>query len=239
MKKYGILLSMILLLMTGCRQKDNSIVISDESASYAEETWDVGITPEYQPMATSFLLTENMLYFVDKTEGSPQRVCTLSLQNKEQPVRQILQLESGQIEAMETKQGVDGELTIAVIGKDNTGTPFLEEYTGDGQLLWHQSYTDQLAEQEQIVFRLVRDNTGCYYAMGMGGIWLFDPAGYYQGDIVCPGKSYLDLCLNDEGTVYATYQDDQSNRCVLAQVQLQEQNLTEEMKIACSGFMWR
>lgn len=238
MKKCGILLSMILLLMTGCRQKDDSIVISDESASYAEETWDVGITPEYQPMATSFLLIENMLCFVDKTEGSPQRVCTLSLQNKEQPVRQILQLESGQIEAMETKQGVDGELTIAVIGKDNTGTPFLEEYTGDGQLLWHQSYTDQLAEQEQIVFRLVRDNTGCYYAMGMGGIWLFDPAGYYQGDIVCPGKSYVDLCLNDEGTVYATYQDDQSNRCVLAQVRFQEQNLTEEMKMAFSGFMW-
>lgn len=254
MKRYWILLGIILTIMTGCGQEasvtgtstassdDMSAVIINESVNYTEETWDTGITPGHRLLTDSFVITEDMLYYVNKgsEELLIQGVCAVSLKDKEQSARQILQYDSGQIEAIAVGQEMTGTSGITILGKDSVGVPYLVEYSGDGQLLWYSSYGEQLTEsdQEQIVFRLVKDSEGHYFALSMENIWLFDDIGNYAGKIACPGKSYRDLCVNDEGAVYVTYQDDQSNRCILARVQYQGQKLSEDTRINFDGYMW-
>lgn len=81
MKKAIVYILGFMILLTGCRgnpspqnshQADAGVLpgeTGNEARTYMAETWDAGITPDYQPLSNSFVLTEDMLYYVDRSRA--------------------------------------------------------------------------------------------------------------------------------------------------------------------------
>ena len=98
-----------------------------ETDFFLAETWDAGITPEYQPLSDSFALAEDMLYYVNKTEGMPVSVCGISLVGQGQPPQEIIHLEDGCIETVAQVKGAEGENILVLAGKSGDQIPFLRD----------------------------------------------------------------------------------------------------------------
>lgn len=243
-KRYIIILCIIFLLLSGCGQQRDSAAsgqgdpVSEEALMDVAETWDAGITPGFVPQAASFLLGENNLYFLNRTEGFCGGVYKVSLQEPQNQPELVLQLEQGSIEAMVVDETQEPVLTIA--GISGEGQRFLASYGADGEELWKQDWNENFSVEgrSQAILRLVRGKEGYFCAMGEQRIWLFDSEGCGQGEIVCPGREYLDLCADGEGQVYATYQDSQGRQNILAGVQYQNRKLSGEVEIPFDGSMW-
>jgi len=243
-KVYGCVLC-VLILLTGCGKNAGaqnaygtdarSLFMETDNAagSYIAETWDVGVTPDYQPLSNSFVLTEDRLYFVDKSEGLPIDLCGVDLSGQGQTPQRILRLEEGCIEAIAAGHGTDGESILALAGKDGTGNPFLAAYAADGRQLWRQSYE----AQGQIAFRLVQDSSGHFYVMYEDQVFLFDTDGVCQGSVSCPGEGYIDICAVAGGSVYVSYRDGQALRLMLARLQYQGGRLDGELRISGNGYL--
>ncbi len=83
MKKVLWYILCLTILLTGCGKNTGTqnshktdagtlfMGTGSEAKTYMAETWDAGITPDYQPLSYSFVLTEDMLYYVDRSEGLP------------------------------------------------------------------------------------------------------------------------------------------------------------------------
>lgn len=239
-KVYGCILCVIILL-TGCGKNAGtqnsyetdthfwSMKTDSESRSYIAETWDAGITPNYRLLSNSFVLTEDMLYYVDKSEGFD--ICGIALSEQGQTPQRILQMEDGSIEAILAARGADGEGILALAGKDETGTPLLAAYTMDGHQLWRQPYE----AQEQIALRLAQDGSGHFYIMYEDQVLLFDTDGTCQGSVSCPGEGYIDICVVGGDNVYVSYRDGQAERPMLALLQYQGCRLEGELRISGNG----
>ncbi len=243
-KRCILILCIILLLLPGCgRQRDSTVSgqgdpAAEKALMYVDETWDAGITPGYVPQTASFLLAENNLYFLDRTGGFCRSVYKVSLQEPQDPPELVLQLEQGSIEAMAVDEKQEPVLTIA--GISGEGQRFLASYDAGGEELWRQYWNDTFSAEghSQAITRLVRGGEGYFCALGAQRIWIFDSEGCGQGEIVCPGREYLDLCADGEGQVYATYQDSQGRQNILARVQYQNRKLSGEVEIPFDGSMW-
>lgn len=203
-----------------------------EAKSYMAETWDAGITPKTQPLSNSFVLTGNMLYYVDSSEGSPVNIWGAALSEQASPQR-ILRMEEGYIEAVAAARGADGEDILALAGKDGTGAPLLATYTLEGHQLWCQTYE----APEQTPLRLIQDDSGYFYIMYEEQVFLFDRDGICQGSISCPGESYIDLCAAAGDSVYVSYRDKMAERPMLARLQYQNHRLDGERRIAGNGYL--
>lgn len=231
-KVYGCILCVIILL-TGCGKNTETHSLSmkddNEVRSYMAETRDVGITPDDQPLSNSFVLTEDMLYYVDKSEGFA--ICGIALSEQGKMPQEILQMEDSSIEAISVTGGADGKSILALAGKDGTETPFLAVYTMDGHQLWHQSYETQ----GQIALRLVQDGNGCFYIMYEDQVLLFDSDGVCQGSVSCPGEGYIDICDVAGDGVYVSYRDGQAEQPMLVRLQYQGCRLDGELRISGNG----
>lgn len=202
-----------------------------EADSFLAETWDAGITPEYQPLSDSFTLAEDMLYYVDKTEGMPVSVYGISLAGQGQPPRQITRLEDGCIiETVAQAKGADGENILVLAGKDGEQVPFLGAYSMEGRPLWRKSYEDR----GETALRLAQDESGYLYVLYAQEVLVFDGDGNGQGSISCPGKNYLDLCAAD-GVVYASYHDGHAERPLLTILRQQGNRAEGGLRITGSG----
>lgn len=245
MKKMFCYILCLIILLAGCgknpeiqnsHETDVGTLLmgtGSEVKTYMAETWDAGITPDYQPLFNSFVLTEDMLYYVDRSEGLPTDIWGVALSEQGQPMQRMLQLEDGYIEAIATARGTDGESLLALAGKDGTGASLLAAYTMDGLQLWCQSYETQ----EQIALRLVQDDSGCFYAMHEDQVYLFDADGVCQGSVPCPGESYIDICAVAGNGVYVSYRDGQAERPMLARLQYQGGRLDGELRISGNGYL--
>lgn len=241
-KAYGCILCVIILL-TGCggrpgvqspHEADAGALFrgtDSEVSSYIAETWDAGITPDAQPLSYSFVLTEDMLYYVDRSESWD--ICGVALSDQGQPPQRILQMEDGSIEAIAAVSGTDGENVLALAGKDGTGDPFLAAYTFQGRQLWRQTYETQ----GQIALRLVQDGGGHFYIMYGEQVLLFDTDGACQGSVACPGEGYIDICAVAGDSVYVSYRDGRAGRPMLARLQYQGGRLDGEQRIAGNGYL--
>lgn len=201
-----------------------------ETDFFLAETWDAGITPEYQPLSDSFALAEDMLYYVNKREGMPVSVCGISLVGQGQPPQEIIRLEDGCIETVAQVKGAEGENILVLAGKSGDQIPFLRAYSMEGCQLWRKSYR----AQGETALRLAQDESGYFYVMYTEEVLLFDGDGNCQGSISCPGKSYIDLCAAD-GVVYASYHDGHTERPLLTRLQQQGNRTEGELRIAGSG----
>ncbi len=240
MKKAIVYILGFMILLTGCvrnpspqnsHQADAGVLpgeTGNEARTYMAETWDAGITPDYQPLSNSFVLTEDMLYYVDRSEGWD--ICGVVLSGQARPQR-ILRMEDGCIEAIAAVSGADGESILALAGKDGTGASSLAAYTLDGRRLWQQTYE----AQGQTAWRLVQDGSGHFYIMCDEQVFLFDKDGVLQGSISCPGEAYIDICAVSGGSVYVSYRDGQAERPMLARLQYQGCRLEGELRISGSG----
>lgn len=231
----------MMILLTGCGGNGGSAPsvpllaeTDSEAGLYMADIWDAGITPEHQPLSNSFVLTEDMLYYVDKSGDIPVGVNRVSLSGNNEPVQQILKLENGTIEAIAVAGGKE-ELSLALAGTDELGTPFLAAYSPDGRQLWEKSYEKEM--REQAVFDLAQDSNSSFYALCAEQILMFDAEGGYQGTILCPGESYIDICAAVDGNVYVTYRDGQTAQPVLAMVQYQGRRLEGELHISGNGHL--
>ncbi len=242
-KVFGYILCLTILL-TGCgkntgiqnfQETDAGVLLmgtGSEVKTYMAETWDAGITPDYQPLSNSFVLAEDMLYYVDRSEGLPTDIWRAALSEQGQPPQRMLRLEDGYIEAIAEARGTDGESILALAGKDGTGASLLAAYTMDGRQLWRQNYE----AQGQIAFRLVQDDSGCFYAMHEDQVYLFDTDGVCQGSVSCPGESYIDICAVAGDSVYVSYGNGQAG-CMLARLQYQGGRLEGELRISGNGHL--
>jgi len=244
MKKRILMICAIFFLLPGCGRAESrrEEAPPEDVPVYAAEAWDTGITPEYVPQARSFLIAGDEIYFVDRTDGFSRKIYRVSLRRtqSQNPAELFLQQEYGNIEAMAAGVDEAGESNLAILGQDEAGERFLASYGTDGRELWRQEWEEGSSSdgRSQAVIRLAQDGEGYYYAMGSERIWLFDKKGHYRGEIVCPGRSCLDLCADGQGQVYVTYQDSQGKRIVLAQVDYQSRKLSEEVDIPFGGYMW-
>lgn len=241
-KVYGCILC-VLILLTGCGKNTGAqnsyetdacslaMRTDSEARSYIAETWDAGITPDYQPLSKSFVLTEDMLYYVDRSGGID--ICGVALSEQGQPPQRILRMEDGSIEAIVAANGADGESILALAGKDGTGAPLLAAYTMDGRQLWCQSYETQ----GQIALRLVQDSGGHFYILYKEQVLLFDTDGICQGSVFCPGEGYIDICAVAGDSVYVSYRDGQAERPMLARLQYQGCRLDGELRISGNGYL--
>lgn len=243
MKKYILLICVLFLFLIGCGRAE-SLPEESEPADvpvFAGETWDTGITPAYMPQLGSFLIVEDMLYFVDKGDGDCAKIYRVSLHDLQSPqeAELFLKQESGNIEAMAAGKDEAGADCLAVLGQDGAGARFLALYGLDGGEQWRQRWDEDASAEGrgQAVLRLAQDEKGHYYALGSERIWLLDEKGHWQGEIVCPGKNYLDLCADGRGQVYATCQNDRGET-VLYRVDYQKRKLWEETSVSCDGSMW-
>ncbi|MDE6675201.1 MAG: extracellular solute-binding protein, partial [Acetatifactor sp.] len=91
--------------------------------------------------------------------------------------------------------------------------------------------------QGQIAFRLVQDDSGCFYAMHEDQVYLFDADGVCQGSVPCPGESYIDMCAVAGDSVYVSYRDGQVERPMLARLQYQGGRLEGELRISGNGYL--
>lgn len=239
MKKCILLICAIFLILPGCGRAES--FQEEAMPAYASESWDTGITPEYVPQLGSFLIMGEELYFVDRSDGLSRKIYRVSIQNTQSlnPVELFLQQESGNIEAVAAGTDEAGADCLAVLGRDGSGEHFLALYGIDGREQWRQEWDeDALADgRGQVALRLTQDGDGHYYAMGSERIWLLDEKGYWQGELACPGKSYLDLCADGQGQVYVTYQNSRGETAV-ARVNYQDRKLSEEASIPFDGYMW-
>lgn len=245
MKKMFCYILCLIILLAGCgknpetqnsHETDAGTLLmgtDSEVKAYMAETWDAGITPDYQPLSYSFVLTEDMLYYVDRSEGLPTDIWRAALSEQGQPMQRMLQLEDGYIEAIAVARGTDGESILALAGKDGAGASLLAAYTMDGLQLWRQNYETQ----EQIALRLVQDDGGCFYAMHEDQVYLFDADGVCQGSVPCPGESYIDICAVAGNGVYVSYRDGQAERPMLARLQYQGGRLDGELRISGNGYL--
>lgn len=226
----------IALLLAGCGRGSGGNNAQSQAmrgeggaAVYAAEIWDAGITPQHRPLYRSFVLTEDMLYYVGRAEDGPWGIGGVSLTGEGRP-ETLLQLEGDFIGALAAARGPEGSKTLVLAVRDGAGTPFLAAYDTEGGQLWRQPYE----EQGQTILRLVQDGDGYFYALYQEQVLLFDGDGIYQGCIPCPGKNYADICAT-EGGVYVTYQDGQPNLPVLARLQYQGQKLEGAVRIWGDG----
>lgn len=231
------------ILLAGCGKEETpsvwesenflSIDADGETKSYIAEIWDTGITPERQPLSNSFVLTEDFLYYVDKTEGSPTEIGGVSLWEQSQPPKRIIQLKDGYIEAVTLAEETGGERFLLLAGMEETGVPFLAAYTREGSPLWKRPYEGE--SREQMVIDLAQGGDGGFFALCAEQLLIFDPEGVYQGAISCPGECYIDICAVPAGDVYVTYRDGQRAQPVLAAVGFRECRLEGELSIPGSG----
>lgn len=245
MKKMFCYILCLVILLAGCGKNPETqnshetdagtlfMGTNSEAKTYMAETWDAGITPDYQPLSNSFVLTEEMLYYADRSEGLPTDIWRVALSEQGQPMQRMLRLEDGYIEAIAEARGTDGESILALVCKDGTGASLLAAYTMDGRQLWHQSYE----AQGQIAFCLVQDDSGCFYAMHEDRVYLFDADGVCQGSVSCPGESYIDICAVAGDGVYVSYRDGQAEHPMLARLQYQGGRLEGELRISGNGYL--
>lgn len=226
MRKYFAVICMVLLL-AGCGKfsegddrVNQAMRVEGETKSYVVETWDTGITPEFQPLSYSFVLTEDMLYYAGRSVDNRWGVGGVSLAEESRPAA-LLWLEDEFIDALAAVRGAEGQRIMVLAGRNGAGESFLAEYDMEGTLLWRQPYE----ESGQIILRLAQDGDGHFYAMSQEQVLLFNGEGIYQGSIPCPGERYMDLCAAADGSVYVTYRDGSIDRSVLARLQYQGQKL--------------
>lgn len=97
-KGIGVLFLVYIFIFTGCgrttgnKEEAQSFAVDAENVEteFAAEYWETQVTPDYTLLSTSFLLTEEALYFVDNTAERAQKICKVSLEHKEPPVELIL-----------------------------------------------------------------------------------------------------------------------------------------------------
>lgn len=241
-KAYRWCILCVIILLTGCgrgtgtqnlHETDAGVLFpSGEAKTYKAETWDAGITPEDHPFSNSFVLTEDMLYYVNRAEG--WELCGVALSEQAMSPQRIMRTEDGSIEAVTAVNGAEGEQVLALTGKDGTGAPFLASYTADGNQLWSRSFEDR----GEAAWRLVSDDSGHLYILCNERVLLFDQDGVLQGSVSCPGESYIDMCAVPGDSVYVSYRDGQTERPMLARLQYQGCRLEGEQRISGNGSLW-
>ncbi len=232
----------VIILLTGCGRDSgiqnspdmeaNVPFLCSEAETYMAETWDAGITPGDQPLSNSFVLTEDMLYYVNRAEG--WELCGAALSERTTSPQRILRMKDGCIEAVTAVNGAEGERVLVLAGRDGTGTPFLAACTADGNQLWSQPCEDR----GEAAWRLVSDDSGHLYILYNEQVLLFDQDGDLQGSVSCPGESYIDICAVPGDSVYVSYRDGRTEQPMLARLQYQGCRLEGEQRISGNGSLW-
>lgn len=216
------------------------VCADNEGKTYISDYQDAHITPDYRPLSTSFLLDSEKLYFVETTDASMQSIYEVSLQNSVGPTRLPIDLGGAAVKALAVDDADTEKVTLYCMAMYLPENGFLAAFSHDGRELWRKEFNDSLNQslQQNEVFQLIRDGEGRFYALSMYSIFLFDNAGAYQGEVECPGKSFLGISQCGEEKVYVTYQGDDGQQPFLAEVQFQKQRLTEEKRILGNGSLY-
>jgi len=245
---YGLIL-MFTLILSGC-EKEASKVEEDTTLSvcadntgkkYITDYRDIHITPDCRPLSTSFWVNGEKLYFIDTACDSEQRVCEVSLQGETVLKNIPIDLSGLSVKALAADNEEVLNPVIYCMAMNLSGNGFLAAFSHDGTEHWKTEFSDSLNQsmQENEVFRLIRDSEGRFYALSMQRIFLFDYVGVYQGEIECPGKSFLGISLCGEREVYVTYQSEDGKQPFLAQVKFEGRKLAEEKRVLGNGSLFQ
>lgn len=250
-KNKGIIYSLMLmfvLILTGCGKEASKVsentslsVCADNTGRvYISDYKDTHITPDYRPLSTSFLMTGDKLYFIDTTHAPEQSVCEVSFQGEAVINKLPVDLGRASVKALAADKAGEENPAIYCIAMNMPDNGFLAAFSHDGAELWKTEFSNSLNQsmQENEVFRLIRDTEGRFYALSMQRIFLFDTNGAYQGEIECPGKSFLGISTCGERGAYTAYQDD-GKQPFLAQVQFESRKLTEERRVLGNGSLFQ
>lgn len=222
-----------IIIVTGCGSENTTIkndLLSGEQGEsthyYSMESRDLGITSDYQPASTSFVLTDNALFIYDVKQ---KKFFETKMESEASLKELAVNVEGASIQAYT----IDDKNTVYCIGQHDGGFHFFAAYLKSGEQLWKKEFDAKESE----IFKLIRDENGNFYALSTEYVFLFDENGVYMGEIACPEKSFCDISKTKSKDIYVSFYGENDNAIVIAKVDNTYKKLIEESVFTGNGFL--